>query len=371
MLPRGTVDWRAHAPEQPWELGPLDALQAAGRGRRLPAHRARGQPADGPAPARPARPRRGARGGARAAPRDGQARDRGVVLQLDAGRLLVAHVGRAARPGRGRGDRLRRGRLGRRDPRPARPSPRRRSGRRSPGSSSAPFPSPRRRACELALHPDDPPLSPVRGIGRIIRSLDAYDRVFELQPSAANGMTFCQGNITLMTDDLPAAIRHFGEAGRIHFVHFRDVRGTPEQLRRDVRRRRPDRHGRVHPRVPRRGRRRAAAHRPLADRSRATRRSCRAIRRSAACTRSATSRACSPPARVDAGRRRVARADTCVQRSSTCFPVAERHYATSQGFGSRSFSEWAEAGAAGEWAATPPRLAYVLRDTSHHGRVAT
>jgi mannonate dehydratase len=80
------------------------------------------------------------------------------------------------------------------------------------------------------LHPDDPPLSPVRGIGRIITSLAAYDRVFALQPSPVNGMTMCQGNVALMTDDLPAAIRHFGAAGRIHFVHFRDVRGTPESF---------------------------------------------------------------------------------------------------------------------------------------------
>ena len=36
---------------------------------------------------------------------------------------------------------------------------------------------------KLALHPDDPPLSPVRGIGRIVRSLEAYERVFALQPS--------------------------------------------------------------------------------------------------------------------------------------------------------------------------------------------
>jgi mannonate dehydratase len=82
----------------------------------------------------------------------------------------------------------------------------------------------------LALHPDDPPLSPLRGIGRIVRSLEAYDRVFELQPSEANGMTFCQGNLALMTDDLPSAIRRFGEEGRIHFVHFRDVRGTAERF---------------------------------------------------------------------------------------------------------------------------------------------
>ncbi len=82
----------------------------------------------------------------------------------------------------------------------------------------------------LALHPDDPPLTPLRGIGRIIRSLEAYDRVFELQPSPANGMTMCQGNVALMTDDLPSAIRRFGAQGRIHFVHFRDVRGTPERF---------------------------------------------------------------------------------------------------------------------------------------------
>ena len=82
----------------------------------------------------------------------------------------------------------------------------------------------------LALHPDDPPLSPLRGIGRIIRTIDAYDRVFELQPSPVNGMTMCQGNVALMTDDLPAAIRRFGTDGRIHFVHFRDVCGTPERF---------------------------------------------------------------------------------------------------------------------------------------------
>jgi mannonate dehydratase len=45
-----------------------------------------------------------------------------------------------------------------------------------------------------------------------------------------NGITLCQGNFTLMTGDLPGAIRHFGSQGQIHFVHFRDVRGTPERF---------------------------------------------------------------------------------------------------------------------------------------------
>jgi mannonate dehydratase len=83
---------------------------------------------------------------------------------------------------------------------------------------------------KLALHPDDPPLSPIRGIGRIMRSLEAFQRVIDMVPSDCNGITFCQGNFALMTDDVPAAIRHFGRQGKIFFVHFRDVRGTPERF---------------------------------------------------------------------------------------------------------------------------------------------
>ncbi|GAB4431781.1 MAG: mannonate dehydratase [Chloroflexi bacterium OHK40] len=80
----------------------------------------------------------------------------------------------------------------------------------------------------LAMHPDDPPLSPIRGVGRIMRSLENFQRLLDLVPSPVSGITMCQGNFTLMTDDLPAAIRHFGRQGKIFFVHFRDVRGTPE-----------------------------------------------------------------------------------------------------------------------------------------------
>jgi len=87
-----------------------------------------------------------------------------------------------------------------------------------------------RAGVRLALHPDDPPISPVRGLGRIMCSVAAFQRVIDLVPSDCNGITLCQGNFALMTDDLPATIRHFGRQGRIHFVHFRDVRGTPESF---------------------------------------------------------------------------------------------------------------------------------------------
>jgi mannonate dehydratase len=82
---------------------------------------------------------------------------------------------------------------------------------------------------KLAMHPDDPPLSPIRGVARIIRSVEAYQRLVDLVPSPANGICLCQGNFTLMTDDLPGVIRKFGSQKKIFFVHFRDVRGTPEK----------------------------------------------------------------------------------------------------------------------------------------------
>jgi len=86
-----------------------------------------------------------------------------------------------------------------------------------------------RAGVKLAMHPDDPPLSPVRGLARIMRSVENYQRLLDLVPSPVNGITLCQGNFTLMTDDLPAVIRQFGKQKKIFFVHFRDVRGTPEK----------------------------------------------------------------------------------------------------------------------------------------------
>ena len=83
---------------------------------------------------------------------------------------------------------------------------------------------------KLAMHPDDPPLSPIRGIGRIMRSIENYQRLIDLFPSPVNGIALCQGNFTLMTDDLPAVIRHFGQQNKIFFAHFRDVHGTPEKF---------------------------------------------------------------------------------------------------------------------------------------------
>ncbi|MCH2663381.1 mannonate dehydratase [bacterium] len=83
----------------------------------------------------------------------------------------------------------------------------------------------------LAMHPDDPPLSPIKGISRIMSNVDNYQKLVDLVPSSVNGICICQGNFTLMTDDLPSVIRHFGEQKKIHFLHIRDVQGAPEKFK--------------------------------------------------------------------------------------------------------------------------------------------
>jgi mannonate dehydratase len=83
---------------------------------------------------------------------------------------------------------------------------------------------------KLAMHPDDPPLSPIRGAGRIMRSIENFQRLLDPVPSPMNGITLCQGNFTLITDDLPSVIRHFGRQNKIFFIHFRDVLGTPDHF---------------------------------------------------------------------------------------------------------------------------------------------
>ena len=83
---------------------------------------------------------------------------------------------------------------------------------------------------KLAMHPDDPPLSPLAGMGRIMCSVENFQRLVDLHPSPMNGICLCQGNFALMTDDIPGAIRQFASQDRLFFVHFRDVRGTPQKF---------------------------------------------------------------------------------------------------------------------------------------------
>lgn len=81
----------------------------------------------------------------------------------------------------------------------------------------------------LAIHPDDPPWD-VAGFPRIITSGAALRRVTQLVDSPANGVTLCTGSLGADPAEaagLPETVRSL--AGRIHFVHGRNVTSTGER----------------------------------------------------------------------------------------------------------------------------------------------
>lgn len=77
---------------------------------------------------------------------------------------------------------------------------------------------------KLAMHPDDPQVDSIKGIGRIMTSVDNFKKLVDLVPSPSNGITMCQGNFSLMGADIPSTVKYFGKRKLIHFVHFRNVR---------------------------------------------------------------------------------------------------------------------------------------------------
>ncbi len=93
------------------------------------------------------------------------------------------------------------------------------------------IPAAERAGVKMALHPDDPPTSPIAGFGCPFRSVEAFQRVIDLVPSEANGMIFCQGCFTEMGIDVYEAIRHFGKQKKIFYVHFRNVAGAVPSFR--------------------------------------------------------------------------------------------------------------------------------------------
>jgi mannonate dehydratase len=77
---------------------------------------------------------------------------------------------------------------------------------------------------KLAMHPDDPPLTPLCGLNRIMSSVEAFDRLFSISSSPVNGITLCLGCFLEMGEDPAEMAHHFRD--RVHYVHFRDVAGT-------------------------------------------------------------------------------------------------------------------------------------------------
>ncbi len=93
------------------------------------------------------------------------------------------------------------------------------------------IPAAERANVKMALHPDDPPHSPLRGVARIVVNAKNYRRIMEMAPSPVNGVTYCQANFKLMGEDIAALAKEWIAQKKIFFVHWRDVEGTVEYFR--------------------------------------------------------------------------------------------------------------------------------------------
>ncbi len=78
----------------------------------------------------------------------------------------------------------------------------------------------------LALHPEDPPLPELRGTARLVYHPDHCHRVLALNDSRRNAIEFCVGTVSEMPGaDVYQAVDRYSRAGRIAYVHLRNVRG--------------------------------------------------------------------------------------------------------------------------------------------------
>jgi mannonate dehydratase len=79
---------------------------------------------------------------------------------------------------------------------------------------------------KLAAHPDDPPMPTIRGQPRLVYQPAMYQRLLDLNPSRSNTLEFCIGSLAEMTEgDLYEAVDQYSRAGRLGYVHFRNVTG--------------------------------------------------------------------------------------------------------------------------------------------------
>ena len=83
---------------------------------------------------------------------------------------------------------------------------------------------------KMALHPDDPPISPLRGISRILISAANYRRAMNIVPSPINGVTFDHSIFYLMGENIQALAREWCREKKIFFIHSRNLTGTREHF---------------------------------------------------------------------------------------------------------------------------------------------
>jgi len=78
----------------------------------------------------------------------------------------------------------------------------------------------------LAAHPDDPPMSFVRGQPRLVHQPSHYQKLLDLHPSPSNQLEFCIGSLAEMTEgEIHEVVAGYAATQRLGYVHLRNVRG--------------------------------------------------------------------------------------------------------------------------------------------------
>ncbi|MCB0568923.1 MAG: mannonate dehydratase [Phaeodactylibacter sp.] len=84
----------------------------------------------------------------------------------------------------------------------------------------------------LAAHPDDPPVAELRGTARLFYLPGEYERLLEVSDSPSNTFEFCMGTLQEMKEsDIYAILDKYAAAGKIGYIHFRNVKGKVPHYR--------------------------------------------------------------------------------------------------------------------------------------------
>lgn len=76
---------------------------------------------------------------------------------------------------------------------------------------------------QMAIHPDDPPIS-VFGLPRVVSTEEDLEKITAMAESPANGITLCTGSLgSIASNDVVRIAGRFAAKGKIPFVHARNV----------------------------------------------------------------------------------------------------------------------------------------------------
>ena len=82
-----------------------------------------------------------------------------------------------------------------------------------------------RAGVKMAMHPDDPPMSPLCGLERIMDRVESFERLLALSSSPSNAITFCAGCFGELGVDVVSLFEKFLD--RVPYVHVRNIEGGP------------------------------------------------------------------------------------------------------------------------------------------------